>query len=96
MRPIIYTLLTLSVLGLFCWSLVENVSAEEPTRVNMERFNRTTLFYQEGIKQYVDNNKFQGCSYLRLAIQESRWIGDKGQTELQIRPMYEKLCYSGK
>lgn len=96
MRTIIYTLLTLSVLGMFCWSMVENVSAEEPTRVDMERFNRTTLFYQEGIKQYVDNNKFQGCSYLRLAIQESRWIGDKGQTELQIRPMYEKLCYSGK
>ena len=96
MRTIIYTLLILSVLGMFCWSLVENVSAEESTRVNMERFNRTTLFYQEGIKQYVDNNKFQGCSYLRLAIQESRWIGDKGQTELQIRPMYEKLCYSGK
>ena len=95
MRTIIYTLLTLIILGMFCYSLVTSADAEERP-LSMYKFNRTVLFYEEGIKQYEKNNRFQGCSYLRLAIQESRWIGDKGQTESQIRPLYEKLCYSGK
>jgi len=62
---------------------------------DMDKFNRSVVFYQEGVRQY-DSSKFIGCNYLNLALQESQFVNDRGQTYNQMLPRYTQLCYTGK
>lgn len=73
--------------------MIHDVNAKEKDmQLIMERFNRVQILYDEGLKLYETGSKYQGCYYLRLAVRESRWIGDDGQTLRQIEPVYEKTC----
>lgn len=78
---------------LFALILFTDVRAEEKNmQLIMEKFIRVQALYDEGLKLHETGNKYQGCYYLRLAVRESRWIGDDGQTLRQIEPVYEKIC----
>lgn len=73
--------------------MIHDADAEEKnTQLIMERFNRVQILYDEGLKLHETGSKYQGCYYLRLAVRESRHIGDDGQTLRQIEPVYEKTC----
>ena len=62
--------------------------------INMEKFNRSVVFYEEGVRQY-GSSRFIGCNYLKLALQEANLVNDRGQTYKQMSPRYEQLCYTG-
>jgi len=77
----------------------DNVEAPYETKwvsagFNMDKFNRSILFYEEGVRQY-GSSRFIGCNYLKLALQEADLVNDRGQTRKQMSPRYEQLCYTG-
>ena len=69
--------------------LLQEVSAKQPVdpsgksfvsaSFDMDKFNRSVVFYQEGVRQYATSH-FIGCNYLGLALQESRFVNDNNQT----------------
>jgi len=77
--------------------MIHDADAEEKnTQLIMERFNRVQILYDAGLEEYANGNKFEGCSLLRRAVKESKWIGDDGQTLRQVQPVFEATCKGDK
>jgi len=77
------------------WDNIKSPFKPPAVGFDMDKFNRSIVFYQEGVRQY-GASKFIGCNYLGLALQESQYVNDNYQTYNQMSPRYTALCYTGK
>ena len=92
MKDLVSLIAGMALLLIVLFMVHDAQSEEKDTQLIMERFNRVQILYDEGLRLYDEGSKYQGCYYLRMAVRESRWIGDEGQTLRQVEPVYEKTC----
>ena len=82
MRTLIYTLLTLIILGMFCYSLVAN---EDPRAV-------TEHLYEQAQSEINQGNRAFGCKILRDALLVSNHIDDDQKTYYTIWNAGMTMC----
>ena len=66
--------------------------AHAAEQLDMDQFNYVAGLVDTGTELYDDGEHLQGCKALQLAVKESISIRDQGQTEKQVRRIFDEYC----